>query len=483
MTAPILSATLRRLAIVTLSGLVPTLLPCVRAEDGLAKLFGPKPVLEKVAGDCRFTEGPAWSPDGYLLFSDIPNSRILRIGPDGKLSEFLKPSGRANGLAFDAQGRLYACQGGERRLSRIDPKTLEITVLASEFEGKKLNSPNDLALAADGGVWFTDPRYRKPLEDDPGYEAVYWVSKKGEVKRVIKEDWRPNGILLSTDEKSLYVAAISQRQILRYPVLGPGELGEAELLYTGDEQVDGRGPDGMALDADGNIYATYKKLVVVDPKGQLLGRIEVPEKPANCTFGGRDGSELFVTARTSLYRIATRTKGARHLSQRLVRVPAGDITLSVPATWKVSQPTSTMRKAQLDVPAAGDDKEAGEYVVYFFGRGQGGGVDANLERWIGQFQPEGRTYKTSKGESRSGPYHLLEVTGTYNKPIGPPRRGQSKAVPGQRMLAAILATPAGSYFIKFTGPDKTVSGATDSFRQSFGADIREEVRIESSDRL
>ena len=238
------------------------LLPTSVLAVELSDLIDPLAKVEKVVGDCVFTEGPAWSPKGFLLFSDIPNSRILKVLPDGSSSVFLKSSGRSNGLMFDAAGTLYACQGasagGERRVARIDAKSGKAVAVATHFDGKRLNSPNDLALDAHGGIWFTDPRYGGNGGRELDVMGVYWVKATGgKVSRLIDDLERPNGVLVSPDGKHLYVAEPNRRQIYRYDITAPGKISGKKLFYTGDAEKDGGGPDGMAHDVHGNLYATY----------------------------------------------------------------------------------------------------------------------------------------------------------------------------------------------------------------------------------
>ena len=269
----------------------------------------PKVEVEKVATGFGFVEGPAWDPvRGVLLFSDIRNNKILKLGTDDKVTTYLDPSQRSNGLMFDAKGDLYACLGGARQLVRIDAQR-KSTVLASEFGGKKLNSPNDLDLDNNGGIYFTDPRYGSAANVEQDVMGVYYVSSDAKVTRVIDSLKRPNGILLTRDGSGMYVAEPDKREIHFFPILALGRVGKGQVIFRSDRAVDGGGPDGMALDAHGRIYATYKNLLVLSGKGELVQRIPVPEKPANCTFGGKDGKTLYITARTSLYRVRTDVPG------------------------------------------------------------------------------------------------------------------------------------------------------------------------------
>ncbi len=430
---------------------------------------------EKVVGDCVFTEGPAWSPDGYLLFSDIPNSRIVRYDPKSGSTDFLKPSGKANGLAFALDGKLYACQGEARQVVRIDPATKDSTTLADRHGGKKLNSPNDLALDAHGGVYFTDPRYGAGSgpEEQP-VRGVYYIARDGKLSRIIEDLDQPNGILVSPNGKFLYVAVPNRRELYRYRIDSPGKIRDKQLIFTGDAERDGGGPDGMAHDAHGNIYATYKDVVVLTGEGELIGRIEVPENTANCTFGGADGKTLYVTARTSLYKISMKVPGMGY------KKLAGSLSLQIPANWKESKPSSRMRVAQFALPRVGSDQESPEFVIYYFGPGGAGGVRANIARWINQFEERGRKSKIFRATCATGGVTLLQQTGTYKKSVGPPIVGKSEPVPGSAMIAAIVETKRGFHFIKLTGPKKSVLAARRAVVLAIGT-RGEEREIQVSD--
>jgi gluconolactonase len=465
-----------------------------------------------VAKGFRFTEGPAWGPQGFLLFSDIPNNRIVQLGAGGAVSDFLNPSGRANGLAFDRDGRLWACQGGARRVVRIDLERRDTPeVIADSFEGKKLNSPNDLALDAHGGVYFTDPRYGEGEHLEQPVMGVYYVDLTGKMARVIDDLERPNGILVSPDGKHLYVAEPNQRELWRYPIAAPGKLGEKRLIFTGDPDLDGGGPDGMAHDERGNIYATYKGITVLSPEGRVLGRIPVPEHPANCTFGGKEGKTLYITARTGLYSVAMKVAGMA-LQPGGARISKGDaapaaeagggkpagtpagtpaetsggtsagtrtesygvLKLEVPASWKKKEATRPMRVGELEIPAVEGDAEPSEVVVFHFPRGVGG-VEENVRRWIRQFGAEGRNVEVRSGKCPAGAYTLVDLRGTYNKPVGPPAAGQSQAVPGSRVVQVMISTDDGPFTLRLAGPEKTVSAALPAFRKAFGAEAAKET--------
>ena len=479
------------------------------SAQGLKDLVAANATATKVVGDCKFTEGPAFSPKGFLLFSDIPNSRIVRVETDGQSSNFLKPSGGANGLVFDGAGHLYACQGQARRVVKIAIQDGKIEPLCDSYDGKPLNSPNDLALDGHGGLYFTDPRYGADAKIEQSCMGVYYINASGKTTRVIDNLQRPNGILVSNDRKTLYVAEPNKRELWKYEITAPGQLSSGKPIFTGDEKLDGGGPDGMCLDQRGNLYATYNDVVVLNPEGGLIGRIPVPEHPANCTLGGPDGKTLFVTARTSLYSIPMTIaaaplfasgpspapqvsrlnpfRGTARLTQdkkepakegtKAVEIKA--ITLNLPANWKQEDPSNNLRLAQFKLPPAEGDKPVTELVISSFG-GDGGGVDQNFKRWIDQFTGEGRKVKLTSGESKQGKYYVNDITGTYLQSSGGPFAGGKKTpMPGYRSLSVVLMVPdAGVYFLRLTGPEKTVNAAAESFRKSFDADATAEAAYE-----
>lgn len=290
--------------------LLPSALPALLLAS-VASCGDQDPVpVERVATGFRFVEGPAWNAtERSLWFSDISADRILKLGPDGEVTTWLEPSGQSNGLVFDARGRLHACLGGDRQVVRFERDGTR-TVVAESFDSKRLNSPNDLALDPDGGLWFTDPRYGDTTGVEQDRMAVYWIDPStGELRRVVDDIARPNGILVSRDGSGLYVADPNRRALRYYPILGPGVAGAGKDLFVGDPDLDGVGPDGMAVDRDGRIYTTYEGVNVHEPDGTLIRRIPIPERPANCAFGGEDLRDLYVTARTSLYRVRLEVPG------------------------------------------------------------------------------------------------------------------------------------------------------------------------------
>jgi len=274
-------------------------------------LTAPGAQVEKLAGDFKFTEGPAGDVQGNVYFSDIPNNRILKWSTDGKLSTFLENSNAANGLYFDKDGNLIACQGGnptstppaESRLVSISPKG-EITVLADKYDGKKFNSLNDLWVDPRGGIYFTDPRYgsREGMEQD-GEHVYYLTPDRKKVIRVISDMVRPNGIIGTPNGKRLFVADQGAGQTYAYAINEDGTLSKKKLFAPA-------GSDGMTIDRRGNIYLTGKTVTIYNRKGEKTQEIAVPEGPSNVTFAGKDDKTLFITARTSLYGIDMAVKGA-----------------------------------------------------------------------------------------------------------------------------------------------------------------------------
>jgi gluconolactonase len=299
-----------------------------RRSAELDRLLPAHPVAERLATGFRFTEGPLWLPEGALLFSD-PNTNIIwRWTPAGDLSVFRHPSGYdgadvaeyrqpgSNGLALDAAGRLTACEHGNRRVTRTE-RDGTITVLADRYDGKRLNSPNDLVYRSDGSLYFTDPPFGLPgFHDDPRREqphfGVYRV-KDGVVRLLATDFTGPNGLAFSPDERFLYVANWDEakKSVYRYPVRADGTLGAGESFFDltrapGDEAL-----DGLKVDELGNLYVSGPGgLWIVAPDGKVLGTIVLPELPANFTFGDADGRTLYLTARSGVYRMRMNVAGA-----------------------------------------------------------------------------------------------------------------------------------------------------------------------------
>lgn len=279
---------------------------------------------EKVAGGCKFTEGPAADADGNLFFTDSPNHRIMVLRPGGKLEVWEKASQDANGMRFDAQGRLIACCGedGARAVVRYE-KDGKKTVLADQYNGKRLTAPNDLWIDRQARIYFTDPCYGRRPKDGQEKYAVYRIEAQdgqpvpNKLTRVIDDVDTPNGIALSPDQKTLYVADNAARKdgphtLVAYDIRADGSCKRRTVLH---DFKDHRGIDGMVVDTAGNIYATAESgprtgVYIFAPDGKQLGFIPTPETATNCTFGDKDFKTLYITAGTSVYKIRLNATGA-----------------------------------------------------------------------------------------------------------------------------------------------------------------------------
>jgi len=268
------------------------------------EVWDPAARVEKIAGDFKFTEGPVFSRIGFLLFSDIPAGRIMkydfppgRPGPgNGEMTVFREKSNRANGLTFDHQGRLLACEGGAGRVTRTE-KDGRITVLA-----KSLHAPNDLVYAIDGSIYFSDLAKTG--------SAVYQITRQGEVRIATREVERPNGVALSPKQLTLYVADSGRQQVWAFEIAGDGSLSKGRVLAELKSDQQGAA-DGLKTDEAGNVYvAGPGGIWVFTATGRHLGTIAIPETPSNCAWG-RGFSGLYITARTSLYYVPTKIPGAR----------------------------------------------------------------------------------------------------------------------------------------------------------------------------
>ncbi|MGD0744172.1 MAG: SMP-30/gluconolactonase/LRE family protein [Verrucomicrobiota bacterium] len=278
--------------------------PFLRAESVIA----PGAKLQKLAGDFAFTEGPTCDKNGDLFFVDQPNNRILEWSVDGKLSTFMQPSGRANGMCFDANGSLIACADEHNELWSIAPDK-KVTVLVKDYQGKYLNGPNDVWVAPNGAMYVTDPFYKRNWWDHGAMaltnEEVYCLSPdRKNLTRVTDDLKKPNGITGTPDGKSLFVADIGADQTWRYDILPDGSLTNKTLFCP-------KGSDGMTIDDEGDIYISGRGVTVFDKTGKQIEHIDVPESwSANVCFGGKDRKTLFITASKSLYSMQMRVKGA-----------------------------------------------------------------------------------------------------------------------------------------------------------------------------
>jgi gluconolactonase len=264
---------------------------------------------ERLATGFAFTEGPVWHPDGFLLFSDIPANRTYRWAPGGEATVWREPSGNANGLTLDREGRLLACEHGNRRVSRVAAGG-EATALAERYEGKRLNSPNDLVVARDGAVYFTDPPYGiEPDRREQPCNGVYRLAPDGALALVADDFERPNGLAFSPDGATLYIDDSGRRHVRAFDVRPDGSLANSRVLADMDHPQPGS-PDGMKVDQEGHLYVAGATGVwVFEPDGTHLGTIVTPERPANCAWGDADRRTLYITARTSLYRVRAMVPG------------------------------------------------------------------------------------------------------------------------------------------------------------------------------
>jgi gluconolactonase len=281
--------------------------------------IGPARAASKLHTGFDFTEGPAVDPAGNIFFTDVPRSRIYQSDTAGQLTTFLEGTQGCNGLMFDAQGRLLCCQSQVGRVIAIDVTNKKIEVIADQYDGKRFTNPNDLVVDRRGGVYFTDPFFGEG-EQVQDKEGVYYVTPAGTVTRLVDDQPQPNGVLLSPDEKTLYVLLSGRGALMAYPIERPGQIGPGTPLG----EVPRLG-DGLTVDTAGNLYLTQpplRAILVLSPTGKTLGMIRVPEEPSNCTFGGVDMKTLFVTARTSLYAFPMAARGHRFAASAAAPKPA-----------------------------------------------------------------------------------------------------------------------------------------------------------------
>lgn len=279
--------------------------------------------VTRLASGFEFTEGPAFDGEKFLYFTDVAGNTIYRMDLQGNAETFLKPSGYANGLVITKNGKLLCCMM-DGRVVAINPADQSTQILGEEFEGTRFNAPNDLVLDRAGGIYFTDPRYRAPEPWPQTVEAVYYRSPNGKIDRVASEMAAPNGVILSPDEKTLYVVPSVQKQVFAFDIGTPGKIRNrrlfCELRQPADK--DNSGGDGLSIDVQGNLYVTTDLgIQVVTPSGEVLGVIKLPEQPANCGFGGRDFKTLFATCRTSVYAMEMPIAGHRFPGELVLSPP------------------------------------------------------------------------------------------------------------------------------------------------------------------
>jgi gluconolactonase len=274
------------------------------------KLFDRNAKLTRVAGDFGFTEGPVWDQSGFLYVSDEEKNKIYRVWLDGRTQELIS-LGDPDGNTYDRQLRLIDCASVRRAIIAVTPEG-KYTVLADRYEGKKLNSPNDVVIGPDGAIYFTDPTLDlvKGEQQEISFQGVYRLDDKGSVHLLTKDLTQPNGLAFSPDGKHFYVDDSEQRNIRVYDVAPDGSFSNGRIFGEEPGGPHDGVPDGIKVDRDGNLFITGPKGIWVwDAQGHHLGTIEMPEQPANLTWGDRDYRTLYITATTSVYRLRTRTRG------------------------------------------------------------------------------------------------------------------------------------------------------------------------------
>jgi len=316
-----------------------------RLDPALDAIVPKDAAIEKLADGFKWTEGPVWIHAGYLLFAEIPSNRIMKWSPTAGVSEFMRPSGYSgrapfggpepgtNGMTLDRRGRLTVAGHARRNVFRLESleKGATLTVLAEKYEGKRLNSPNDLVYRSDGSLYFTDPPYGLPTQSDHDprkelpFNGVFRIPNAvshrpgappddSKLQLIIKDLTKPNGIALSPDEKHLYIAVSdpAHKVWMRYDVKQDGTVANGKVFFDATSSTGGGGPDGIKADRKGNLYGSGPGGVwIFSPEGKHLGTLELPENMANCHWGDADGKSLYITASSGLYRIRLNIAGIR----------------------------------------------------------------------------------------------------------------------------------------------------------------------------
>lgn len=286
-------------------------------DPRMGSIVDPEARLEKLGSGFDFTEGPVWHPrERHLIFSDMPGDHMRKWTADGRITTFRKPSNKANGNAYDAKGRLITCEHATSRVTRTEPSGA-LTVLASHWDGKQLNSPNDVVVKSDGAIYFSDPTYGRveyygvPRDPELGFRGVYRIATDRSLSLLADGFGQPNGLCFSPDEKRLFVNDTDRGHIRVFDVGANGGLSSSRVWATPSGEGDG-GVDGMKIDRDGNLYCTGPGGVhVFAPDGTCLGVIRLPEVAANFAWGDDDLCSLFFAASTSLYRMPVKIPGKK----------------------------------------------------------------------------------------------------------------------------------------------------------------------------
>jgi gluconolactonase len=316
-----------------------------RLDPALDAIVPKDAVIEKLADGFQWTEGPVWTHAGYLLFAEIPSNRIMKWSPRGGVSLFMHPSGYlgtapfggrepgSNGMTLDAQGRLTIAGHARRDVHRLESleKDASVTVLAEKYQGKRLNSPNDLVYKSDGSLYFTDPPYGLPTQSDRDpqkeltFNGVFRIPNAAshragappddaKLQLIIKDLTRPNGIAFSPDEKYLYVAVSDPARMvwMRYDVKPDGTVANGGVFFQATAAAGKGGPDGIKADRQGNLYGSGPGgLWIFSPEGKHLGVLKLPEVMANCNWGDAEAKTLYITASSGIYRVRLKIPGVR----------------------------------------------------------------------------------------------------------------------------------------------------------------------------
>ncbi len=298
--------------------LVALWLPLFSFAQSIPKLIAKNATLKQIAIGYSFTEGPAVDFNGNVYFTDQPNNQILRWSTRGKIEVFMENAGRANGLYVDNEGYLLACADENNQLWKINPENKKVEVLVEAFEGKLLNGPNDLWVDPKGGIYFTDPFYKRPYwprtQKEIPEENVYYLTPDYQTLKIVATDFiRPNGIIGTPDGKKLYVADINGEKTYVFTIQSDGSLTNRAVFAE-------MGSDGMTLDNKGNLYLTGRGVTVFNKKGKKIGTIKIPQNwTANVTFGGPNLKTLFVTAMQSVYTLEMKVRGTRWKSRKTTK--------------------------------------------------------------------------------------------------------------------------------------------------------------------